>query len=69
MFDPDHLEEIREATSRGNGETLGRIRATARGEANHLAPLIAAVKTSATVGEICGVPREEFGEHWPGSAV
>lgn len=69
MFDPDDLEEIREATSRGDEETLGRFRATARGETNHLLPLIAAAKTPATVGEIRGVPREAFGEHRPGSAV
>jgi len=69
MFDPDDLEEIREATSRGDEETLGRIRATARGETNHPLPLIAAAKTPATVGEIRSGLREESGEHRPANAV
>jgi methylmalonyl-CoA mutase N-terminal domain/subunit len=42
---------------------LDRLRAAAAGEANLIPVLIDAVKTYATVGEICGVLREEFGEY------
>jgi methylmalonyl-CoA mutase N-terminal domain/subunit len=42
---------------------LDRLRAAAAGEANLIPVLIDAVKTYATVGEICGVLREVFGEY------
>jgi len=50
-------------------DALDTVRETARGDANLLPPLIEAVKVEATVGEICGVLREEFGEFQPGSAA
>lgn len=43
-------------------EALRRVREAARTEENLLPPILAAVKAYATVGEICGVLREEFGE-------
>ena len=44
-------------------EALWRVREAARTEENLLPPILAAVKAYATVGEICGVLREEFGEY------
>jgi methylmalonyl-CoA mutase, N-terminal domain len=43
-----HLEELRE---------------TARGDGNLLVPMRAALKERASIGEVCGVLREEFGEY------
>ncbi len=43
-----HLEELRE---------------TARGSGNLLVPMRAALKEHASIGEVCGVLREEFGEY------
>ena len=43
-----HLEELREA---------------ARGSGNLLVPMRAALKARASIGEVCGVLREEFGEY------
>ncbi|WP_101297693.1 acyl-CoA mutase large subunit family protein [Halegenticoccus soli] len=48
---------------------LAALRDTARGEGNLLPPIVEAVKAYATVGEICNVLRDEFGEYHPGSAV
>jgi methylmalonyl-CoA mutase N-terminal domain/subunit len=45
---------------------LAGVREAARGDANLMPPLIEAVKAEATVGEICGVLREEFGEYGGG---
>jgi len=42
---------------------LTRIRAAARGSENMMPLLIEAVEAYATVGEICGVLREEWGEY------
>jgi methylmalonyl-CoA mutase N-terminal domain/subunit len=50
-------------------EALAALRDTARSDRNLMPPIIDAVKAYATVGEICGVLREEFGEYEPGSAV
>jgi methylmalonyl-CoA mutase N-terminal domain/subunit len=41
-------------------EELGEV---ARGEGNLLHPIRAALKERATLGEVCGVMREEFGEY------
>ncbi len=48
---------------------LDDLRAAAGGDANVLPPIVSAVKAYATVGEICDVLREEFGEYRPGSTV
>ena len=46
-------------------ESLEKLRKAAQGEDNLMPYLIEAVKTYATLGEICGVLREEFGEFKP----
>ncbi len=43
--------------------SLGRLREAALGEENLLPPIVHAVKAYATVGEICSVLREVFGEY------
>jgi methylmalonyl-CoA mutase N-terminal domain/subunit len=45
--------------------SLEKLRKAAQGEDNLMPYLIDAVKTYATLGEICGVLREEFGEYKP----
>ncbi|ELY66227.1 acyl-CoA mutase large subunit family protein [Natronococcus jeotgali] len=66
----DHLESVREDR---DGEAvdaaLEALRDAARGEQNVMPYIVDAVKVYATVGEICNVFREEFGEYQPGSAV
>ncbi len=42
---------------------LAAVRETARGDANLVHPMRDALAASCTVGEICGVLREEFGTH------
>jgi methylmalonyl-CoA mutase, N-terminal domain len=42
---------------------LGDLRRACDGEANLLAPMRGALKERATLGEVCGVMREEFGEY------
>jgi methylmalonyl-CoA mutase N-terminal domain/subunit len=44
-------------------ERLEELREAARGTANLLEPIRAALNTNATIGEVCGVMREEFGEY------
>ncbi len=44
-------------------EALAKLREAAKGTENLMPYLIDAVKTYATLGEICGVLREEFGEY------
>ncbi len=42
---------------------LAGVREAARGDANLLPPMREALRARATVGEVCGVLREEFGEY------
>jgi methylmalonyl-CoA mutase N-terminal domain/subunit len=42
---------------------LDELRETARGSDNLLVPMRAALKAHASIGEVCGVLREEFGEY------
>ncbi len=42
---------------------LGALDMAARGDDNLVEPMLAAVRAEATLGEICGVLREVFGEH------
>jgi methylmalonyl-CoA mutase N-terminal domain/subunit len=42
---------------------LEELRETARGDGNLLVPIRAALKERATLGEVCGVMRDEFGEY------
>jgi methylmalonyl-CoA mutase, N-terminal domain len=44
---------------------LEELRATAKGDGNLLYPLKEALRAHATIGEVCGVMREEFGEYKP----
>jgi methylmalonyl-CoA mutase N-terminal domain/subunit len=53
----------RERDSRSVSAALARLRDAALGEENLLPPILQAVKAYATVGEICGVLREVFGEY------
>lgn len=48
---------------------LEALREAAQGDENLMPYIIDAVKAYATVGEVCNVFREEFGEYQPGSAV
>jgi methylmalonyl-CoA mutase N-terminal domain/subunit len=60
------LSSIRD--NRDNGEVSGRLRALADAAAgpDNLMPFILdAVRSYATLGEICGVLRDEFGEYTP----
>jgi methylmalonyl-CoA mutase N-terminal domain/subunit len=77
------LEEVTEEDERAQRERLAEVRAerddaaveaalddlraAAAGEENVMPSLVDAVKAYATVGEICGVLREEFGEYQPGA--
>jgi methylmalonyl-CoA mutase, N-terminal domain len=52
--------------ARDQGEVDARledVRAAARGTANLLPPMREALRARATVGEVCGVLRREFGEY------
>jgi methylmalonyl-CoA mutase N-terminal domain/subunit len=42
---------------------LDELREVVRGEGNLLHPIRAALKEHATIGEVCGVMRDEFGEY------
>jgi methylmalonyl-CoA mutase, N-terminal domain len=42
---------------------LEELRQACKGEANLLEPMRAALRERATLGEVCGVMREEFGEY------
>ena len=47
-------------------EALAGVKEAAQGDANLVPPILDAVKAYATIGEICGVLREVFGEYRPG---
>ncbi len=62
----DRLTDLRESRdSEATTAALAAVRDAARGDANLMPPIVKAVKAYATVGEICGVLREEFGEYQP----
>jgi methylmalonyl-CoA mutase N-terminal domain/subunit len=48
---------------------LAALRAAAEGTDNLMPPIMNAVKSYATLGEICGVMRDVFGDYRPPSAV
>ncbi|MBM4414813.1 MAG: methylmalonyl-CoA mutase [Chloroflexi bacterium] len=48
---------------------LARLRAAARGDDPLMPPILDAVRTYATLGEMCGVLREEWGEYRPPTVV
>ena len=51
------------------GSSLAGLRAAARGDAGLMEPVLDAVRSYATLGEMCGVLREEWGEYVPPTAV
>ena len=53
----------RERDNRAASSALQRLRDAALGEENLMPPIVDAVKAYSTVGEICGVFREVFGEY------
>jgi methylmalonyl-CoA mutase N-terminal domain/subunit len=58
------LENLRRRRDAGVVErTLTEVDAAARENVNLLPPILAAVKAYATIGEICQVLRQAFGEH------
>ncbi|MDR2007323.1 MAG: methylmalonyl-CoA mutase family protein [Acidaminococcales bacterium] len=59
----DKMKAARDGAAVEN--SLARLRKAAQGEDNLMPYLIEAVKTYATLGEICGVLRGEFGEYKP----
>ncbi|RZH66592.1 acyl-CoA mutase large subunit family protein [Natrinema altunense] len=66
----DSLEETREERDdEAVDAALEALRDAARSDRNLMPYIIDAVKTYATVGEICNVMRDEFGEYQPGGAM
>ncbi|AGB16410.1 methylmalonyl-CoA mutase family protein [Halovivax ruber XH-70] len=66
----DSLEETKAARDDEAAEAaLAAVRDAARGDENLMPHIIDAVKAYATVGEICDVLRDEFGEYQGGGAV
>jgi methylmalonyl-CoA mutase N-terminal domain/subunit len=49
--------------------SLRRLREAARGEQNLMEPILETVRAYATLGEMCGVLREEWGEYTPPTVV
>jgi methylmalonyl-CoA mutase N-terminal domain/subunit len=63
----ERLSRVREARDDDAVEAaLAAIEDAANGEANLLPPIVDAVTAEATVGEICDVLRDVFGEYRPG---
>lgn len=67
------IERLQALRERRDGERvqnlLTRLRDTAQGEGNLLPIILACVEAYATLGEICGVLREVFGEYKPTLAL
>ncbi len=64
------VEKLRAVKKRRDPKAVARaleeVRAAAEGKANLMPPILEAVKAYATIGEICGVLREVFGEYQGG---
>jgi methylmalonyl-CoA mutase N-terminal domain/subunit len=66
----ERLQALREQRDGGKVQTLlTQLRETAQGEANLLPVILECVEAYATLGEICGVLREAFGEYRPTVAL
>ncbi|WP_254530899.1 acyl-CoA mutase large subunit family protein [Natrinema gelatinilyticum] len=66
----DHLESVRgDRDDEAVDAALEALRDATQSDQNLMPYIIDAVKAYATVGEICNVMRDEFGEYQPGSAV
>jgi len=64
------VARVRAERDQGAVDTaLQRLREAARGDANLMGPIFAAVRSYATLGEMCGVLREEWGEYRPPTVV
>ena len=64
------LERVKGERDQGAVDaSLARLREAARGDANLMEPLLEAVRSYATVGEMCGVLRDEWGEYTPPTVV
>jgi methylmalonyl-CoA mutase N-terminal domain/subunit len=53
----------RQRNGKAVGETLEFVREVAKGDGNLVPPVLEAVRAYATLGEICDVLREVFGEY------
>ncbi len=61
-----HLAALRARRDDARAQAaLADVRSAAQGSDNLLPPILAAVEALATLGEICGVLRQEFGEYQP----
>ena len=79
IFRPNHevadaqLNRLAELRKNRNSEqvqsALDRLRTDANGQENLMPPIIQAVRSYATLGEICGVLRDEWGEYTPVTVV
>ena len=66
----ERLARVRAERDQGAVDAaLGRLREAARGDENLMEPIMEAVRTYATLGEMCGVLREEWGEYVPPTVV
>ncbi|MEE8337559.1 MAG: methylmalonyl-CoA mutase family protein, partial [Dehalococcoidia bacterium] len=66
----ERLERVRaERDGDAVAASLVRLREHARGDANLMPAILDAVRAYATLGEMCGVLREEWGEYTPPTAV
>ena len=63
----NHIKSIRDGSA--VAEALDRLEKAAQGNDELMPPILAAVRTYATLGEICGVLRKVFGEHRSGNVV
>jgi methylmalonyl-CoA mutase N-terminal domain/subunit len=60
----ERLKEFKENRDHDELEAkLGELREVAKADGNLMHPMRAALKARATIGEVCGVMREEFGEY------
>jgi methylmalonyl-CoA mutase N-terminal domain/subunit len=79
LFRPNHavagaqLESLKKLRATRDGAaaqaSLERLREAARGEENLMPAILEAVKAYATLGEMCGVLREQWGEYTPPTRV
>ena len=64
------LREVRSGRDQAAAEAaLGRLRSAAHEDVNLMEPIIEAVRAYATLGEMCDVLREEWGEYTPKTVV
>ena len=66
----ERLERVRAGRDGGAVRSaLAGLREAARGDASLMPPILDAVRSYATLGEMCGVLREEWGEYAPPAVV